>query len=760
MKVSWQHPSTLGKVEDRVERVHTNAEGKKVCMLMSADKSKTDTKKNGFPKKSTAKQGGKNGKSVDTKKSNGPTPIMTLSPAGPTNDALTPSRTRYESAADSAESLEAKESLREDLPKFEATPNGGRQTRFVSTISSLVGDVNDDNKEMGPRIRRKLVLTLVCFLPALFAVVLFSDVSFGDDDATSFRLGYGADLHKTLKEKSAFSNMLLGGSFLLFITLYLFDFSYWVGRWATISQVSVKSGFLLFFLGTLLRADKYPQAPLALYVLSVPFYMDSIISKHLYPSLSKAKFFATLAPCLFLTGVSLVLLWLIWLTSEKQYWSRSLRLDLSVRLGCITATDLDDLTKYEMTKCNLGSLGNSTTADRLGEVCDNLDLCVEARLLWFGPLLTAGGAIIFGIVSKFLGRSLRKSHSKLTNVRVLCGTVVLLGFGLWIAASVASAGNALANVVFAFVFIGMVILVMMVLRAIGWQSLRQRIGSVPLMRKLGEIGRSDWIRALAVITCWLPFVMYLGLSCANQFIRRRVTRGCWKNCCSINFLLSKEHEHDTGHDGSIQGSDAKGGDGEDDSRKTSTGSADGDTRKGSGHSRRKFQDIGWDHKGWFTKVTSEQLSHMGLWAWSSVLVKAIWWGIAFWLLNAGITKVVTVFLSWLNQFLESQELVVVITIFYMIGLFMYVTHNPLHQIKPNLCTHSRTVASLHLAPQVFIAARARCTRVYFRRCDSSEQDLDLRWKDRDFILGGPRRNLIHMLPHQNECHLRAAEVLR
>lgn len=59
------------------------------------------------------------------------------------------------------------------------------------------------------------------------------------------------------------------------------------------------------------------------------------------------------------------------------------------------------------------------------------------------------------------------------------------------------------------------------------------------------------------------------------------------------------------------------------------------------------------------------------WPWSSVLVKTIWLGIFLVIFQVGIGKVVTLFLSWLNEKLNGYSLGVVTLLFVIIGLLMF-----------------------------------------------------------------------------------------
>lgn len=76
-------------------------------------------------------------------------------------------------------------------------------------------------------------------------------------------------------------------------------------------------------------------------------------------------------------------------------------------------------------------------------------------------------------------------------------------------------------------------------------------------------------------------------------------------------------------------------------------------------------------KRWFTQITCTQLDGVWKWRWTSVFVKTIYVGIFFVVIQVGVGKMTYLFLSWLNETLESMDFPVVLGIFYLVGLFMF-----------------------------------------------------------------------------------------
>jgi hypothetical protein len=69
-----------------------------------------------------------------------------------------------------------------------------------------------------------------------------------------------------------------------------------------------------------------------------------------------------------------------------------------------------------------------------------------------------------------------------------------------------------------------------------------------------------------------------------------------------------------------------------------------------------------------TYLTYSQVVEMESWNWTSLSVKVTWWGVIYMSMNVGITKVVTLFLSWLAEYLDNVNFGIVVFIFYAIGL--------------------------------------------------------------------------------------------
>jgi hypothetical protein len=484
----------------------------------------------------------------------------------------------------------------------------------------------------------------------------------------------------------------LGSTVCFFLALYLLDISYWRGRWVFVKEFFFGVGGVGVIFAALLCTNINPAAPLTVFCILVVAYTRTACALF-FPSTSRPDFLIALSWILYTTGFVLLIIWAhaTFASSGSIVWTTAGKRDLETRSGCEEGVR-----------------------------------CVVVYLLWGGPFIGCVACWVMGTFSHFLGYALRReSHAELAGVhtpsalgmgaaRVVIGTVVALGFGMWCAASVAVSGSGLSNALFGLTIMSATALIGMVVSAVGWDSIKTSIGHNPLVVKLAELRNSDWLKALVVLVCWLPFLCYLALAMANQIVRRVTCDG------DSNFGSTK---------GRIEGGGAEDGGGRGAKSAAQTAREGGSTLKRlsqtltaggarmSGFLRtKKEQDAeleirklearrarqqekrmaklmvqvkrqgqvkrqdGGDGEGassphrftCLTLVASEQLYVLVQWRWASVLCKIMWWALFLVSINVGVTKVVTLFLSWMNtSLLAPLPLGAVIGIFYAIGLFMF-----------------------------------------------------------------------------------------
>eukprot|EP00050_Salpingoeca_kvevrii_P011627 m.16864 g.16864 ORF g.16864 m.16864 type:complete len:889 (-) comp3542_c0_seq1:1263-3929(-) len=387
-------------------------------------------------------------------------------------------------------------------------------------------------------------------------------------------IGYGAEIFRALYDHySKVDDIIVVSAGILFL-LYLFDVSYWQGRWLIVKQVLVTLAILGLASALVLAARNYPGAPVALYLLLVPLYIYAA-KRLLYPSLGTASFLRSIGYSLILTSIAVLGVW-IWWVFDRYRW---------------TATTKQDF------------------ADEM--LCENVDDCLAAYVLWISPFLAAVNSIVFAVLSLLVARSIKAQDQPITTaMRVFAGLLLLCIVGIWVAASVAGAGMRVSNAVNLFVAAGLCMFAGILVSTVGWKAIHAQLLSIPIIRKISAKVLSNWMKALFLIVLGPVIPIYLALSFLNQ--RFRVWFSCTKS-------------FESAEESSL----------------------------------------------WLTLRAHNQVEKMKSWRWVSVFRKIAFIGLFYVIINVGVGKLTTLFLSWLNGEMASFSFGVVTAIFFVIGLIMF-----------------------------------------------------------------------------------------
>jgi hypothetical protein len=496
-------------------------------------------------------------------------------------------------------------------------------------------------------------MVLLAMLPALAFLTIFSDITYRSNTPDSeFRLGHGAEIHAYLVSQSGLTVLIAGGTFLLFLVLYLLDVSYWEGAWVKVKHTFFIIGGIGIILVSLLCSNWLPAAPMGVFCILICGY-TGLASSAIFPGMKRADFFIGLSHVLLAIGCVMLSVWCssTFIDGGQGMWSQTLEQGLRLRLR--NGLDPDSFYCRPTPPANCMPVPAGCADDdsvTCTEDCKQQG-CTAAYLIWVGPLLGTVACWVAAAFSRVLGKALARNTS-FGSARIVIGSVLAIGFGMWCAASVSATSSTVSQTILGLTMIGAIILGVMVSSAIGWNSLKSSINHNPLVVKLAEVCSADFIKALIVLACWFPFLCYLMLSALNQCIRVHLG---WHPAGSLH----REARTKSG-DLSLPDPDA-------------LDDIDTPVAK-SKHSLSRFGSAvdSFTHIQWLTEVANNQLRAVHNWRWTSVLSYVMCWGIFFISVNVGITKIVTIFLSWLNtDLLAPLPLGVVIAIFYAIGLFMF-----------------------------------------------------------------------------------------
>lgn len=321
---------------------------------------------------------------------------------------------------------------------------------------------------------------LVCFivsLPVFGFLMCFST------------LGYGGAVYRGLSSGDNLAYYLIAAFIFLVLFMYLFD----VQRWQ--NTVLKKTMYALTLcvatIGVGVSAKDMPEAPIVVYSLAVPVYFF-VCKRNLFKFHLLSSFLSSLSIALLICGILVLVYWVCWWFIHDKYWSGEYRDEVRSDMEC-PGFDNDG--------------GDESDSEEQ-------EGCAAAFLVWFSPCICGMSAVIFGVVTFLLSQ--QKSVGQ--EAKIFAFMAVLLLSALWIMASIAGAGMGLQNVVAVFSLVGLILLFGIVGGTLGWDKLKEKLKTFPLLSKMDDLTGSDWVKAAFVLTCILPFLAYLVLSFIKNMI--------------------------------------------------------------------------------------------------------------------------------------------------------------------------------------------------------------------------------------------------
>ena len=289
--------------------------------------------------------------------------------------------------------------------------------------------------------------------------------------------------------------MTLGG-FSLLLLMYLLDFSYWGGFiGATLRRLGISVVVACIVASCLLLAKAYPSMPM-LFVLGLPLYMW-LIRKTVFAHNSIASFFYTASGCTAIDGSCIALGILDRVAA------------LAARLP-VQRRDEADLQPADALR--RGRRARADLPPRLARL-----RCCGSR----APLVNAGICLVFALVSFLLARSTSNARkSSQIAVKIGGAVLVLCAIGIYLAASIQGANMKATNALYPFMAAGVVVLFVAISSAVGWDSMKQNIFSIPLVKRMREFASFSFARSLITMLAAPFFGVFLVLSVMNQAVRK------------------------------------------------------------------------------------------------------------------------------------------------------------------------------------------------------------------------------------------------
>jgi hypothetical protein len=466
-------------------------------------------------------------------------------------------------------------------------------------------------------------------------------------------IGYGATIFKYLATHHEWYGITQAITFTTMFLLYMFDFRFWA------------PGFMSFFMGGAVAAGLFLMAVFAFkekpyYPLVIMYIGTPLIYMFFYIRVFKkchiSNFMMSLAAVLIVWGVMCLTAAVLfnfymdfwWGSASKQIFRSRLRVcDLdnfplanhTDDKGLVSEEDFDEWFHFNDLDKDLGAARMAKCADtnetgiyggiygESGEMwccsphmelhdesaCDPSNPhCLAAFMLWGAPFMGGSVMLIFGLICVILAGAVNEKHSEGNVNHSMKIFLYMLGvgvLGVYVAASIAGASMQIAQVVKTFAVLTIGICVVLIGTSIGWRSLEQELHQIPIVAKIENATRSNSLKAVGVLVCTPPYVMYCVLSVVNQLFRRKLP--CTKE-------VHGEEEHLM-----------------------------------------------------MTQLGSNIADSLAKWNWTAVLSKVVWMGFIYFVFSVGVGRLTTLGLSVLNFELGSSTLPMVTGIYFIVGFVMF-----------------------------------------------------------------------------------------
>jgi len=237
----------------------------------------------------------------------------------------------------------------------------------------------------------------------------------------------------------------------------------------------------MMFVASLLAVEEYISAPMVLFVV-FKCLMEKMLYDAAFPYVAIGKFMLANGYANLVASLITIVSWLVWMWGFDKQWSNT-----------------------EMFALYHGRLDCNRATDSLEEA-----RCQAAYLLWGSPLILGMLCFFFGIACMYLARDG-------SAVRMIIVQFLILGMGMWVSVSISGAEMGLADDILQFALLFCSMMLVVCVNMVGYDNLREKLGSMRITQKLGEYSQSNFAKGM-VIALTLPILpAFLLLSaCIRQ----------------------------------------------------------------------------------------------------------------------------------------------------------------------------------------------------------------------------------------------------
>lgn len=456
-----------------------------------------------------------------------------------------------------------------------------------------------------------LCLSVWCAIPAVTYILLFTQMGFGE----SF---YYALSH----EVGDYAYMFMGILFICGFFFYIFDIGEWDSAIGNVFRfLSVTAMSSIFVLIVILVSNEVPFGIITIFACLNPLWL-LLVKSMFYRKMETRNFVSWLSGPLFLISVLTAVAFVTWVCLDySNEWNSVTEVEAAERTGCAA---------------NYENYPNCVSEDGSGNTCFYVDLSVEPEelvypedcdrmclnvysgcsngfILWAGPVMLCLSTLFLSFFCTFLRTDGTTNERDIFNFGKLWLLVLII---MWASASISGAAAGVTSSLLTLTLANLTGSAIMLSAIFSKDELDQNKEAVfsKIRKKYGN-KHVDIARGLFIVTCSPLLVAYFFVSSINQLIRRIGINPCAQPTYEMN---------------------------------------DPDKNSGIVTSRAK-----------------KQLTRMRSWDRATVLTYAIYWGIAFMIMQVLVANLTVVFLSWMIEKTAGFGLLAVTAIMCGVGVMMF-----------------------------------------------------------------------------------------
>eukprot|EP00571_Detonula_confervacea_P007225 CAMPEP_0172327990 /NCGR_PEP_ID=MMETSP1058-20130122/60117_1 /TAXON_ID=83371 /ORGANISM="Detonula confervacea, Strain CCMP 353" /LENGTH=905 /DNA_ID=CAMNT_0013045083 /DNA_START=218 /DNA_END=2935 /DNA_ORIENTATION=- len=451
-------------------------------------------------------------------------------------------------------------------------------------------------------------ISIWCTIPAAGYILLFTQMGFGESLYYTLSLKFGGYSYM-------FSRILVISGFFF----YILDIGEWNSAVGNIFRfICTTAMFSVFVIIVMLTSNEHPFGLISLFALFNPLWL-LLVKSLFYRKRDARTYVSWLSGPLLLVSLLTAVAFIVWICLDyDNEWNSVTRAEAAIRTGC--EPNFED---YPNCVNEDGSGGTCFYVDYSSdrqelvypENCDRMCLnvynkCSNGFILWTGPVLICLSMLFLSFFCTFLRTD--TGEEDIFNFGKLWFFVLFI---MWASVSLSGAGAGITSSLLTLTLASLI--GAGIFLSASFSKAEQEHNKEALFARINEKygDNLDVVRGLFVVTCSPLVIAYFFLSAINQLVRRIGINPCAQKTCEIN-----ASEKNTGI---------------------------------------------------VTMRAKKQLTKMRSWDRAKVLTYAVYWGVAYMILQVLVANLTVVFLSWMIEKTANLGLVTVTGIMCGVGVMMF-----------------------------------------------------------------------------------------